>query len=58
MQALEARGRGTQELAFFENLGHDFGPMLLEGASVPYRAHPEVERAVLDKVAGWLRDRT
>jgi pimeloyl-ACP methyl ester carboxylesterase len=57
MRALEVRSRGTQELALFEGLGHDFGPMLLEGASVPYRAHPQVDRAVLDKVSGWLKDR-
>lgn len=57
MRALEARGRGTQELALFEKLGHDFGPMLPEGASVPYRAHPEVDATVLDKVSGWLKAR-
>ena len=55
MQSLEARGRGTQELALFEKLGHDFGSFISEGDSVPYRAHPEVDRNVLEKVSGWLK---
>jgi pimeloyl-ACP methyl ester carboxylesterase len=54
MRSLEARGGGTQELSMFEGLGHDFGPFVSQGESVPYRAHPRVDRSVLDKVANWL----
>jgi hypothetical protein len=57
MRSLEARGRGGQELALFERLGHDFGSFISEGDSVPYRAHPKVDRIVLDKVSGWLKGR-
>ena len=57
MRSLEARGRGGQELALFERLGHDFGSFISEGDSVPYRAHPKVDRSVLDKVSGWLKGR-
>ena len=57
MQSLEARGRGTQELALFERLGHHFGPFISQGDSVPYRAHPQVDRGVLDKVSSWLEGR-
>jgi pimeloyl-ACP methyl ester carboxylesterase len=54
MRSLEARRGGRQELALFQGLGHDFGPFISEGKSVPYRAHPRVDRSVLDKVSGWL----
>lgn len=54
MATLQGRGTGTQELALFENLGHDFGPMLLEAQTVPYRDHPIVDPAVLKKLSGWL----
>jgi predicted esterase len=57
MQTLEARGGGTQELALFKGLGHDFGPFISEGDSVPYRAHPKIDRSVLEKVSGWLKGR-
>jgi pimeloyl-ACP methyl ester carboxylesterase len=57
MQSLEARGRSTQELALFERLGHNFGPLVSQGGSVPYRAHPKVDRGVLEKVSGWLEGR-
>ncbi len=55
MKALAGRGRGTQELALFDELGHDFGPMLSEAVSIPYRAHPEVEPGVLEKLSTWLK---
>jgi hypothetical protein len=56
MTVLEARGRSTQELALFEELGHNFGPLLLEGAAVPYRRHPTVDPAVLETISRWLKD--
>jgi pimeloyl-ACP methyl ester carboxylesterase len=57
MQTLEARGPGKQELALFEGLGHDFGPFVSEGDAVPYRAHPDVDRTVLKKISGWLKNK-
>ena len=54
MRALEARGKSTQELALYDKLGHYFGPLLLEAQAVPYRDHPNVDTAVLEKLSGWL----
>ncbi len=54
MRALEARGKGTQELALYDKLGHYFGPLLLEAQAVPYRDHPNVDTAVLEKLSEWL----
>jgi pimeloyl-ACP methyl ester carboxylesterase len=55
MRALQERGSGTQELALFDELGHEFGLVLSEAASIPYRAHPEMDEKVLKKVSSWLK---
>lgn len=57
MEILSARPGGDEELALFEELGHDLGPMLTEAASVPSRAHPEVDPEVLEKASSWLKNR-
>lgn len=55
MAALRARGNSTQELALFEGLGHDLGRWVDEAESMPYRAHPALDAAVMEKIAGWLK---
>jgi pimeloyl-ACP methyl ester carboxylesterase len=55
MESLTARPDGEEELALFEELGHDLGPLLTEAASVPYRAHPEVDPELLEKVSSWMK---
>lgn len=57
MDALNARGKSTQKLALFEKLGHSFGTMFSEGATAPYRAHPEIDPEVLNAVSSWLKER-
>jgi len=56
MRILEARGRGGQWLAFFEKLGHGFGPLVGEAEARPDRSHPRVEQEVLYTVARWLKE--
>ena len=57
MDTLSARGKSTQKLALFEKLGHSFGTMFSEGATAPYRAHPEIDPEVLNAVSSWLKER-
>ena len=56
LNTLNARGNSTQKLALFEKLGHTFGTMFSEGATAPYRAHPEIDPEVLNVVSNWLKE--
>jgi dienelactone hydrolase len=56
MAALAARPGRQQKLEMFEGLGHGFGRLVEQAKSKPDRAHPVVERKVLDALGAWLKD--
>lgn len=55
MATLSARPGGQQQLAAFDNLGHDFGPVMSEARSQPFRSHPVIDPKVLDTLATWMK---
>lgn len=55
--ALEARGKGVQELVVFDGLGHEFGREVGEAAARPYRSHPALSPEVTRTISRWLKER-